>query len=165
MSIRFLVDHAFTLPSLGMFVLCGDMLEGTVRMGMVVTAGPTHRPAFREAITSIEFADERVGGRSWIALGFRYLHSQDGERWREMEWAGATLEIPAAPILHHCPCCAFRTLPDEERGSYDICDVCGWEDDLVQYRDPEYRGGANGESLNEARAAFRAAHPHLTHGS
>jgi hypothetical protein len=72
-----------------------------------------------------------------------------------------TLSIHPAPILHPCPCCGFRTLEDEERGSFDICPVCTWEDDLVQYHDPDYRGGANGESLNEARAAFLAAHPHL----
>lgn len=72
-----------------------------------------------------------------------------------------TLSIHPAPILHPCPCCGFRTLAEEERGSFDICPVCTWEDDLVQYHDPDYRGGANGESLNEARAAFLAAHPHL----
>ncbi|HEY5317723.1 MAG TPA: CPCC family cysteine-rich protein, partial [Solirubrobacteraceae bacterium] len=27
-----------------------------------------------------------------------------------------------------CPCCGFLTLPDPERGSYEICPVCFWED-------------------------------------
>lgn len=48
-----------------------------------------------------------------------------------------------------CPCCGCRTL--DEIGAYEICDVCGWEDDPVQSTDPDYRGGANKESLNEAR--------------
>ena len=26
-----------------------------------------------------------------------------------------------------CPCCGHGTL--DERGAYEICDVCGWEDD------------------------------------
>lgn len=60
-----------------------------------------------------------------------------------------------------CACCGLRTMREEERGSFDICTVCGWEDDSVAYDDPDYRGGANGISLNEARAAFAAAHPHL----
>ena len=35
---------------------------------------------------------------------------------------------------------------------YEICDVCGWEDDFVQADDPDYVGGANGDiSLNQAR--------------
>jgi cysteine-rich CPCC protein len=44
--------------------------------------------------------------------------------------------------------------------------VCGWEDDLVQFHDPDYRGGANKVSLNEARqnyAAFGASEERLKH--
>ena len=52
--------------------------------------------------------------------------------------------------LNPCQCCAFRTLL--QLGAYEICDVCGWEDDPVQSADPEFEGGANNESLNEARA-------------
>ncbi|MBO0846033.1 MAG: hypothetical protein J2P22_11530 [Nocardioides sp.] len=32
-----------------------------------------------------------------------------------------------------CPCCGYLVF-DEEPGSYDICAVCGWEDDLSQLR-------------------------------
>lgn len=56
--------------------------------------------------------------------------------------------------MHACPCCDFIVFA-EGPGSYEICPVCDWEDDWVQARDPEYRGGANEESLLEARAAFR----------
>lgn len=42
---------------------------------------------------------------------------------------------------------------DEPPGSYNICDVCGWEDDHVQLAHPRMRGGANHESLVEAQAA------------
>ena len=35
--------------------------------------------------------------------------------------------------------------------SYEICDVCEWEDDPVQNEDPNYEGGANTLSLNQAR--------------
>jgi hypothetical protein len=51
-----------------------------------------------------------------------------------------------------CPCCGYLTL-DEER-VFDICPVCFWEDDNIQFDDPNYRGGANDESLNEARENF-----------
>jgi len=38
---------------------------------------------------------------------------------------------------------------------YDICEACGWQDDNVQNNDPDYRGGANTMSLNEAKEAYR----------
>ena len=50
---------------------------------------------------------------------------------------------------HSCPCCGQYEFPEE--GSYEICPVCNWEDDPVQTEEPDYRGGANIMSLNEAR--------------
>lgn len=44
-----------------------------------------------------------------------------------------------------CPCCGFKTL--DERGGYDICEVCDWEDDPVQLACPALSGGANQGSL------------------
>lgn len=40
-------------------------------------------------------------------------------------------------------------------GTCLMCPVCWWEDDPVQLREPDRRGGANGPSLNEARENFR----------
>jgi hypothetical protein len=156
---RFRVNDAFALRSRNLFFVLGDVVEGVVRTGMVVQAGPAHRPSFREAIHAVEFADRVSERRSQVALGFRYRDDLELGTWQDIPWKDRTLDIPAEPILHPCPCCGFRTMADEERGSYDICPVCGWEDDGVQYRDPDYQGGANTESLNEARAAFIAAHP------
>lgn len=50
-----------------------------------------------------------------------------------------------------CPCCGNLTLEEAPPGTYLICELCHWEDDPVQFDDPDYRGGANHESLNEAR--------------
>lgn len=55
-----------------------------------------------------------------------------------------------------CPCCGHRTLDEPPPGSFECCPVCGWEDDNVQYDDPDYAGGANSVSLNTARANYRA---------
>ena len=43
----------------------------------------------------------------------------------------------------------------DELGHFDICPVCYWEDDSIQSSDPQYRGGANRISLNEARANYK----------
>lgn len=53
-----------------------------------------------------------------------------------------------------CPCCGYLTLSDWCSGSWEICSVCNWEDDDVQFRNPDYEGGANLESLSQARARF-----------
>ncbi len=54
-----------------------------------------------------------------------------------------------------CPCCGNLTLSTQPPGTYELCPVCYWEDDGVQFADPEYAGGANRESLNQARTNFR----------
>jgi hypothetical protein len=48
-----------------------------------------------------------------------------------------------------CPCCGNEHI--EEPGGYEICDVCGWEDDPVQSADPQFAGGANEMSLLRCR--------------
>lgn len=53
-----------------------------------------------------------------------------------------------------CPCCGFFTLSQPPPGTYGLCPVCYWEDDLVQFENPDYEGGANAESLNMARSNF-----------
>lgn len=52
-----------------------------------------------------------------------------------------------------CPCCGWLVFR-EPPGSYDICPICFWEDDLVQLRWPDFGGGANGPSLIDAQAIF-----------
>lgn len=53
-----------------------------------------------------------------------------------------------------CPCCGFLTLSEKPPGTFEICPVCFWEDDKVQFNEPEYIGGANKVSLNQARKNF-----------
>jgi hypothetical protein len=61
------------------------------------------------------------------------------------------------PFFHRkfrCPCCGYLTMPERTPGTFEICPVCFWQDDPLQYSDPEYEGGANTISLNQARANF-----------
>ncbi|NIZ60270.1 hypothetical protein DL239_04700 [Sedimentitalea sp. CY04] len=57
----------------------------------------------------------------------------------------------------YCPCRgalgAF-----EEVGHHEICNVCGWQDDPIQREQPDYEGGANDLSLNQASTNY------LNHG-
>ena len=53
-----------------------------------------------------------------------------------------------------CPVCGKYTF--EEYDSYDICPVCGWEDDGLQRDEPDLACGANGLSLNQYREQYRS---------
>ena len=44
-------------------------------------------------------------------------------------------------MRYKCPCCGHYILGHIANGSYDICPVCFWEDDLVQNQDPSYEVG------------------------
>lgn len=54
---------------------------------------------------------------------------------------------------HKCPICGKYEF--EHRNCMDICDICDWCDDAVQEDNPDYKGGANKMSLNEARKAYK----------
>jgi hypothetical protein len=51
--------------------------------------------------------------------------------------------------MHPCPCCGYKTLPD--RGAYDLCPVCWWEDEGVE---PWEVSGPNGRTLVEAQQEY-----------
>lgn len=51
-----------------------------------------------------------------------------------------------------CPCCGSMVI--DEPGAYEICQICQWEDDPIQSGNPHYAGGANNDSLLDARAAW-----------
>ncbi|KWV31362.1 hypothetical protein AWV63_18075 [Micromonospora rifamycinica] len=56
--------------------------------------------------------------------------------------------------MYACPCCGYLTLG--ERGCFEICDVCFWEDDGQDDQDADrVRGGPNRDlSLLDARRNF-----------
>lgn len=55
---------------------------------------------------------------------------------------------------HLCPVCGQYEF--ESRGSFEICEVCGWEDDPLQADEPDFEGGANELSLNQHKAKYEA---------
>ena len=54
-----------------------------------------------------------------------------------------------------CACCGYLTMDGSESGSFDICAVCYWEDNNVQFANVNYRGGANDENVSEARDNYK----------
>ena len=52
-----------------------------------------------------------------------------------------------------CPCCNNATLP-KDNPWYFICPICLWENDPVQFADPNFEGGANECSLIQAKENF-----------
>jgi anaerobic ribonucleoside-triphosphate reductase len=55
-----------------------------------------------------------------------------------------------------CACCGFLTLPEDSL--FEICPICGWQDDPVQNDDPDYSGGANSQSLNAYKIQWVSDH-------
>ncbi len=57
---------------------------------------------------------------------------------------------------YKCPCCGFYILDDKADNTFQICPVCYWEDDGVQFHEPNYQGGANSVSLIQARENYKS---------
>ena len=66
-----------------------------------------------------------------------------------------TVEPRKTGMKYHCPCCGYKTLP--ERGGFEICPVCFWEDDGQDDHDADVvRAGPNYSlSLTKARENFK----------
>src|SRR5436305_11155694 len=80
------------------------------------------------------------------------------EHARRLAWfAEYTTRLEGQPseLPLRCPCCGCRTLG--ERGGFEICPVCFWEDDGQDDHDADVvRGGPNGAlNLTEGRANYR----------
>ena len=86
------------------------------------------------------------------ALDICFKHIYNGSLdWREIYEGYKNSGIE--DTRHLCPVCGKYEF--ETEGSFDICIVCGWEDDNLQLAMPYYSGGANKMSLNEAREAYK----------
>ena len=60
-------------------------------------------------------------------------------------------DMPSFP----CVCCGYLTM-SEVPGSFSICPICFWEDDVVQLRFPTMGRGANRVSLIDGQKNYRA---------
>ncbi len=63
------------------------------------------------------------------------------------------IKLISSGNIHPCPCCGFMVFY-EPVGSFNICPICFWEDDLVQLGFPDLAGGANKCSLIQGQQNF-----------
>jgi hypothetical protein len=83
---------------------------------------------------------------------FQYQLQSLGKHFKPT--VGETL-VPVMIDKFACPCCGYKTFDNVLNGSYEICPVCFWEDDPLQFNNPEFEGGANRMSLRQAQRNFR----------
>lgn len=82
--------------------------------------------------------------RSYVGVVNSYLKEKIFLLGREEDVEGIVETLEA------CPCCGYRTLT--ERGEYEICPVCFWEDDGTTETDRV--SGPNHMTLREAQLNF-----------
>ena len=118
-------------------VLKEDQPTGKLTRGVVaqiLTSKRVHPRGIKVRLTSGEV------GRVQRLVGSKPKNSEPEKRGLEKKFP--------------CPCCGFLTLETKPSGSYEICPVCYWEDDPLQYSEPDNAQGSNRVSLNQALKNF-----------
>ena len=81
----------------------------------------------------------------------------DHPRWSQAsERRIAVVRFVEGDLPGWLPCPVCQRLTFETLGAWDTCPVCGWNSDPVQETIQDDPTGANGISLNEARANYQA---------
>ena len=68
---------------------------------------------------------------------------EESGEWKRAEPNGGELQ---------CPCCDYFTL--ETRGDFEICPICFWEDDGIDFNDMDEHSGPNHMTLRQGRSNF-----------
>lgn len=70
--------------------------------------------------------------------------------------------IKESTIIHNypCPCCSYLTLSMPPPGTFEICPVCNWEDDNIQFNNWDFEGGANEVSLERPKKILKNLEHH-----
>lgn len=124
-------------------------MEALARLGPT----PLHRKSYSPvAQTVLDFDIESE--EAALAIEEALLEEEPAETDAPEAEAGPVSKPALSPQRYACPCCGYLTLPSPPPGTYAHCEVCWWEDDPIQFADPDYEGGDNAPSLRQARAYF-----------
>jgi ribonuclease HII len=153
---RMLVELDREFPGYGLASHKGygspEHLAALARLGPT----PLHRRSFHPVMQTVLHFDVEIEYTPTIEI-------LEDEFPAEPETAGAAAAAQQVQRFA-CPCCGYFTLLAEPPGTFCHCEVCWWEDDPLQFADPDYEGGGNAPSLNQAQDFFRTigvSDPHL----
>lgn len=112
------------------------------------------RQEFVEGPLAYDAAHPRYDPVLLLWLRETYVGATNAHLRARLQTLGITeTEISGEPeALAACPCCGARSISD--RGEYDICPVCRWEDDGADNDAADRTSGPNHLSLTQARANF-----------
>lgn len=96
MPARFRVHDTFTLQSRRMFVIAGDIVEGTVRVGMQVEVPLNDSLSVTAPVAAVEFVDG-PGPQSRVGLGIRYEDDDELEMLRGLNIGGCEILTVSEP--------------------------------------------------------------------
>jgi hypothetical protein len=87
-----------------------------------------------------------------IALKYSFVGVTNAYLEQRLKTLGRITRVEGiAERLVECPCCGYESL--SERGIYEVCRVCFWEDDGM--KDLDTVSGPNHMTLREARRNFQ----------
>jgi len=100
-----------------------------------------------------------VGCESSVKKSEDNFDQEFGEKYKDeldelekMEKSGNWKKIKPKGGELQCPCCDYFTL--EERGGYEICPICFWEDDGIDLVEVDEYSGPNHMTLREGRLNY-----------
>lgn len=92
----------------------------------------------------------------WVDPQAKYSLNEFRELYREKKLADPSysyIEDTYEATPHLCPVCGKHSFSDI--ASFEVCPVCGWEDDPVMEAEPnDWAGNANDLCLNDFRKRF-----------
>lgn len=109
--------------------------------------------AFAEfgGLTDVSDADTNLYLRKYIKIEMRFVKNSYIQGILSKHFSAKVIVVGNEPKLYRCYCCGYKTL--EERGGYDICEVCYWED--TGSNEEERHSGPNHMTLKEGKRNFR----------